>query len=99
MHQSTDQIHQFSRFPGRSLTVVGLCVFQELKRVRTEVKDMSQELELSKMDLKNLHSINVGLCEDISANEAKVKSSILSQTDGFHPQHNGFHTKRSWILS
>ena len=44
----------------------------ELKRVRTELKDMSIELELSKMDLRNLHSINVALCEDINANEYKV---------------------------
>ena len=40
----------------------------ELTRVRTELKDMLVELDLSKADLKNLHAINLALCDDIGAN-------------------------------
>ena len=39
---------------------------------RTKLKDMSLDLELSKLDLNNLHDINVALCNDITSNAEKV---------------------------
>ena len=50
---------------------------------RTKLKDMSLDLELSKLDLNNLHDINVALCNDITNNAEKVRSSPLFDGHGY----------------